>query len=60
MSKETKDEIEITPAMIEAGVVYLRSSGALEYPCFATSGLVSGLLESALAARGKVLVNGDC
>lgn len=52
-TRQAGAQIEITPAMIEAGVKYLRESDALDYPCFATRGLVRELLEASLRARCK-------
>ena len=49
--KRQADEIEITPAMIAAGVKTLRESGFLEYELSGDSVLVQRILQNALARR---------
>ena len=50
-SKDELADLEITPAMIEAGTLVMRESGALAREASADSVLVSRILEAAVAAH---------
>jgi hypothetical protein len=40
-----KDKIEITPAMVDAGVRYLHASGLVDYPSPADAQVIRGILK---------------
>ncbi len=52
-------EIEITPAMIEAGVLALREWGGIEHPNLVSAEVVEAVLRVALGARYKISVRED-